>query len=64
MVTALEADAGEYAAELTDLSGRIVWKEQISTGEQAHDISKLPAGMYLLKVETPGGAAVRKLVVE
>ncbi|MEM0999213.1 MAG: T9SS type A sorting domain-containing protein [Bacteroidota bacterium] len=64
MITALDADAGTYAAQLTDLSGRVVWQENISTGEQTHDISQLPAGMYLLRVDLNDGRSVTHKVVK
>jgi hypothetical protein len=64
MITALDADEGVYGAEMTDLSGRVVWRSEITNRQQAHDISELPAGMYLLKVNLGDGRAVTRKVVK
>lgn len=63
MITSLEAADGVYPAEISDLTGKIVWKGDVLPRQQAHDISDLPAGMYLLKVTLgPDQMVTRKIV--
>lgn len=64
MVTFLDAPEGEYSASIMDLSGRTVWTGIILSQEQSHDVSGLPAGMYLLKVRISESETVTKKVVK
>ena len=48
--TRLFAPEGDYEASIVDLSGRVVWQGMIPAFEKTHNLSTLPAGMYLLKV--------------
>lgn len=50
MMTHLQAPQGEYPATISDLNGKMIWQGKIASYEQSHDVSVLPAGMYILKV--------------
>ncbi len=53
--------------EIADLSGRIVelwYAASLQTGSATLNISALPQGVYLLKVYTNEGLAIRKIVKE
>lgn len=64
MMTNLEAPAGEYSATILDLSGRVIWTGVILAQEQAHDVSSLPAGMYMLKVRVGDEETITRKVVK
>ena len=53
-------------AELTlcDLGGRELRREQVRGTTHSLDVSALPTGVYLLKLTTPQGVAIRRLLVE
>ena len=59
------AEAAE-GAELTlcDLGGRELRREQVRGTIHSLDVSALPSGVYLLKLTTPQGVAIRRLLVE
>ena len=59
------AEAAE-GAELTlcDLGGRELRREQVTGTTHSLDVSALPTGVYLLKLTTPQGVAIRRLLVE
>ena len=59
------AEAAE-GAELTlcDLGGRELRREQVTGTTHSLDVSALPSGVYLLKLTTPQGVAIRRLLVE
>lgn len=46
---------GPFALELLDLSGRTVRSMRAIAGRNQMDLNNLPAGMYLLRVNTPQG---------
>ena len=50
---------------LTDLSGKVVYTEQIEV-KRAHqiDVSRLPAGMYVLTVNSAAFSYTHKVVIE
>ncbi|MEM6270175.1 MAG: M12 family metallo-peptidase [Bacteroidota bacterium] len=62
MITALDAENGLYEIELIDLNGKAIWHSEITNSQQAHDISHLPAGMYLLKVDLGDGRTITRKV--
>ena len=64
MYTRLDAPEGEYHAQLMDLSGRVVWSGAIPTYEMAHDVSQLPAGIYLMKVQVGDAQPLIQKVVK
>ncbi|MBP5541113.1 MAG: T9SS type A sorting domain-containing protein [Bacteroidales bacterium] len=53
-------------AELTlcDLGGRELRRVQVTGTTLSLDVSALPSGVYLLKLTTPQGVAIRRLLVE
>ena len=53
-------------AELTlcDLGGRELRRVQVAGATHSLDVSALPTGVYLLKLTTPQGVAIRRLLVE
>jgi PKD repeat protein len=58
---------GIYQVRVTDLTGRVILTEQITSGGAAGhemDLSGFGQGMYLLDVTGPQGNAVKKLFVE
>jgi len=56
------AGNGRILATLSDVSGHPVFSGEIF--EKRLDVTRLPAGIYFLKVETADGWAVRKIVRE
>lgn len=52
-----------FGVELLDISGRLVYKTYPSGNEVLLDVSNLEKGIYLIRVETEYGFAVRKLQV-
>lgn len=54
--------------QVIDLSGKIVYQkiEQVNSGlnKAQLDISRLPAGYYLVQVSTPEGKAIQKMVIQ
>ena len=54
------AAGSPVAATLTDLAGLPVFSGKIADGQL--NVSHLPAGLYFLKIETPQGTALRKIV--
>jgi len=64
MSTRLEAPEGDYQATLFDLSGRMIWNATIPTYETSHDVSALPAGIYMMKVVVGDGETLMQKVVK
>ncbi len=50
-------------ALLMDVFGKTVWRKNISAQEFEVELDKLPAGIYLLVVQTDKGSVTKKLVV-
>ncbi|MEW6468127.1 MAG: SBBP repeat-containing protein [Bacteroidota bacterium] len=48
--------------DITDVAGKVVQTEQLGDVSSSVDLSALPAGMYLLKVNTENGAAVKQII--
>jgi hypothetical protein len=48
---------------LFDVFGKIVLEKNVSTPEFELTLAELPAGIYLLNVETDKGRATRKIVI-
>ncbi len=51
-------------AEVFDLTGRSVYKARIDPDQTNVDVSNLKNGLYLIRVETDRGCAVRKLQIQ
>jgi hypothetical protein len=53
-----------YSLELTDLTGRVVWREQTVRNPAIIEKTDQPAGLYLLKIsDRTGPAGVLKLII-
>lgn len=55
---------GSATVELTDMTGRLHIKKQISDMKVSLDVSALPNGLYLLRVISANRVIVRKLVID
>lgn len=53
----------EASLSLTDLAGRIQFRSEFQT-KTTVDVSNLPSGVYLLKIESKRGSLSQKIVVE
>lgn len=51
-------------AEVRDMLGRMVLSQKANTGKLLVDVSLLAKGVYLLKIESAGKTAVKRIVVE
>lgn len=63
----LERPAGATAAtvQLLDVTGRVVWQGTAGAGTSALPVQQVPAGLYLVRLQTPTGPpAVLRVVVE
>jgi photosystem II stability/assembly factor-like uncharacterized protein len=63
----LERPVGAAAAtvQLLDATGRVAWQGTAGAGISAFPVQQLPAGLYLVRVQTPTGPpAVLRVVVE
>lgn len=63
----LERPAGAAAAtvQLLDVTGRVAWHGTAGAGTSALPVQQLPAGLYLVRLQTPTGPpAVLRVVVE
>jgi hypothetical protein len=49
---------------LTDLSGKTIAGSKVTGGYQSFDLSRQPAGVYLLQIRIDGESAVWKIVKE
>ena len=65
-VTLTVADADGGTATLTDLAGREVLQVALAPGRTEHrlDIGALAPGTYLLRLVTPAGTGIRRLLVQ
>ncbi len=53
-----------YEMEVTDMTGKVILTQKITTDITQVNLSKAAKGIYLLKVTGENGMAVRKLIVE
>ena len=58
-ITGLE---GVYAVKMLDALGQVIASAKGSSTELEFDLSRKPAGMYLIKIETQGKSITRKLI--
>ena len=62
----LVVDLGTLSTEdvrlyLFDLSGKMLWKEQMNQTAQSFDLAKIPTGVYVLRLNVDGQLASKKL---
>jgi agmatine deiminase len=57
----IAADRVEATVSITDMTGRLLHSEQTTDGRLRMDISSLPTGLYMVRYETAGGTAVRRV---
>ncbi len=55
-------DKLEGTASISDISGKLISSHELNSNTTRIDVSKLPAGVYLLKVVNGGNTEVRKFV--
>ena len=53
---------GSYSVKMLDALGQVVASAKGSTAELEFDLSRKPAGMYLIKIELQGKSITRKLI--
>jgi hypothetical protein len=53
-----------YQLEVTDLTGKVLYKQAANGGTNQLNLEGAAKGIYLLKVNSQNGSAVRKLIVE
>jgi len=58
-ITGLE---GIYAVKMLDALGQVIASAKGSSAELEFDLSRKPAGMYLIKIESQGKSITRKLI--
>ena len=58
-VTGLE---GMYTVKMLDALGQVIASAKGSSAELEFDLSRKPAGMYLIKIESQGKSITRKLI--
>ena len=58
-VTGLE---GMYTVKMLDALGQVIASAKGSSTELEFDLSRKPAGMYLIKIESQGKSITRKLI--
>lgn len=59
------AGAATAAVQLLDVTGRVVWQGTAGAGTSALPVQSVPAGLYLVRLQTPTGRpAVVRVVVE
>jgi polyhydroxybutyrate depolymerase len=54
---------GKGTFEIFDMTGKLISSSSIEEASQIIDITKLHAGMYLIKMTTPNNSSVQKLLV-
>lgn len=55
---------GEATLSMMTLEGKVLFSTIVSGNEYKANVSELPAGIYLLKVRTENGQAVKKLTIK
>ncbi len=50
--------------QIYDLSGRLVYQDEINKTRNEIDLSKHPSGMYILQIHAEGAIQVQKLIIE
>ena len=55
--------AGSYALQITDLTGKTLQQQTVRQATQL-DLRHLAKGIYLLKIVTPEGSAVKRIILE
>lgn len=55
---------GEATLSMMTLEGKVLFSTIVSGNEYQANVSELPAGIYLLKVRTENGQAVKKLTIK
>ena len=64
-VTIASAMGGAAATvTLFDAYGRVVLRERLTSERQAFDLSELAKGLYTITVQSDGGVASQRLVLE
>jgi len=59
------ASAAAATVQLLDVTGRVAWQGTAGAGTSALPVQQLPAGLYLVRLQTPTGPpAVLRVVVE
>jgi len=65
VITNDASEALDALVNITDFSGRSVFKQTITlSGQQTINISALPKGMYMVTINTGGNITTQKLVIE
>ena len=62
-LTAPTKEVATAPFRITDAAGRLVLSGQASTGSRTIDLQHQPSGVYLLRLATPAGALVRRLLI-
>lgn len=59
----IETKKNDYVLNITNILGEIVYKSEIKNQKSEIDLSKLPAGLYLINIETEIGTGIQKLII-
>jgi hypothetical protein len=62
LVSVANRQAGPMRLQLSDVNGRTVRTDTMTTSSHALDVHTLPSGVYILILKTDTGQAVRKVV--
>ena len=57
-----DANAVVSLVEMTDLNGRVIKSQKVNATEGQISVSDLATGMYMMKITTDQGVAVKKIV--
>ncbi|SHK06382.1 delta-60 repeat domain-containing protein/Por secretion system C-terminal sorting domain-containing protein [Hymenobacter psychrotolerans DSM 18569] len=60
----LAADRQPQLVQLQNLTGQVVFKQQVKQAKLSISVQHLPAGVYLLRVDYADGPVVRRVVLE
>jgi hypothetical protein len=58
----IESDGRKYSVQIYDLQGHMLNTSKVNSDTYIFDMTSYPQGMYLVKVTSPGGCFVRKII--
>gem|GEM_PF-1316127 len=64
LVTVENFISSDWNLKVLNLSGKTMMSHNVTTGKYTLDVSELPAGMYLVEIETGGRSLIKKIIVQ